>query len=176
MNLFVRLPPFSTTDDVLLSRPKPLVDKQITEARWYALSVAQAAERWQYMLRCVLSHGAGYSGMMDELLLKSLAVHCRIFNNILSGLAAFGFEKEVGDGRRQVELLSQLVRAVAGDWGVVADGASQWLPSRAPVALLVGCLLLRTQPRNYGKTNAQHLSQLVLVLKLVLCYSASHDG
>jgi hypothetical protein len=45
MNLFVCLPPFSTTDNVLLSHPKPLIDKQITKARWYALSIAQTAER-----------------------------------------------------------------------------------------------------------------------------------
>jgi hypothetical protein len=46
----------------------------------------------------MLSHGAMYSGRVDKLLLKSLAVYCRIFNNVISGLAAFGFEEEVGDG------------------------------------------------------------------------------
>jgi hypothetical protein len=52
------------------------------------------------------------------------------------------------------------VRIAARDWGVVADGASQWLPSRSPVALLAGCLLLRVQPRTYSMVDPSASSLL----------------
>jgi hypothetical protein len=69
--------------------------------------------------------------------------------------AGNGLAVEAKTGLKKVGMLGATVRQAAGDWGVTADGASQWLPLPAPVALLAACLVVRAPGRMYGKETAE---------------------
>ncbi len=93
-------------------------------------------------------------GPEDELAIKSLALYLGAFHEALDGALEYGdngVNQLAADGRIGVRRLEAEAKRAAARWGVDADGASDWLPSHGPAALLARSLLRRTPSRSVGK-------------------------
>ncbi len=163
LNRYVPLPVLNTAHDdfLLLSPILPAHKRGLAET--YAKTISQATRRWHHFFSVVRCLDAGFKGEPDDLALRALAAYGHIFDHILNGRRRLGLANGAGglldqwakDGLGKVAQLRVAVRQAVGDWGVSADGASEWLPSRAPVALLAPCLVARMPQRSYGKENIE---------------------
>jgi hypothetical protein len=154
LNRYVKLPPFDASTDDILAASVPLNVPARVRAAKYIIAMTQSARWWRRLLEVLLNWNHSFLGLEDALALQSLAVHHRIFCQVFERLEAFGEEMLVESLTAcwtQMEELRLEVERTADNWGVVADGASSWLPSRAPVALMAGCLLRRASDRSISE-------------------------
>jgi hypothetical protein len=151
---FVPLLAFALENDAVFCASVPFDNHAIERAQRYLAALTQSCRRRGRLLFVIREENNSDMGEEDGLALLAISSHLQIFSHVierLDALESIRLEDELAACLTEVERLRADVEDAAGDWGVDATGASDWLPSRAPVSLLARCLLRRATRRSFGE-------------------------